>query len=1036
MANHPPQSPSNFDLPNGAPLVDAIAGQVRKVREADPFGRIAVITPSIYSAFFLKRSVTAKLCHADEAGLFNVEFMRMEEASDRLFDSWPDWSDKPPMSRLVASQLLHNAMLQLETRGPLDDQIQNDATLTAVQSTLQDLELLQVGAEYALVQLCRGSDHGLYPQLLEIHRNYRNDASAYLTREQQSTIAAATTERDHSAVASALGENIILVRPPSAPDAYTRLWNAIGNLPTTVTLSIAPNNNGSTNCDADAQNTRFYSTMSAADEPRALIRNIMSDARDGVRFGEMAVFYPSIDHASRIRDALDAAGIKNCGPATKTLGELPAGRFVALFLTMLSEDIGMRRDAFTSWTSSSPVIDPRTGERVPAVSWEITTRQANISRFSSETDWGGSLRRYATSMKRRADRAQEAAEDDYSGTNPDAYAEAAKTADNLRFFVSNLIEQVQNEHIIRWAGWVNWLNGILTEYCAPQYTDDDRAVSGLDRIEDVLQKVSELDAVTQSRVDFARFSRTIQRLLKTNVGGSSGWGSSVLVAPIAAGTGTEFKSVHVLGMAEGGLPGPGRSDPLLPDHFRRDLDPDGSTLLTKSDRLELDQKVFQMALNSAPSVRMYWNKALLGATSEAYPSPWFVNELQRVNEKTNIPVKSLMDPHSDYVESVPSLSEFGVTNHKPSSNYEFDLCDVAIRSLDSAQRAKMLADPKFDNLAAGRDVSEARRSAVFGPFDGYVEGTSINALDVWETSATALEKYAKCPYSFFLTHELKVQERIDPEESLVLSPLDKGILVHAILETFLKKYPIDRSETGRSALREIATGELDRFQKEEFVGYDSIFDLEKVRIIRDLETWHRTHLQVLDGYEGELLTEESFGSALDGLGQFQLNDGFAVQFRGKIDLIAISPDRQSALVLDFKSGSTTSYSAVEKDVTDSGTKLQLPIYSQVASEVLGHPDVQSAFWFVFQSGDTRIRPKAKVWLMDAVEEFSPVLSTLVNTIRSGAFPARQGGRSRRNNCTYCPYDTVCTSDRLIAWDRKKTDPVLEGYVNLAEDGSK
>ena len=1035
MANNIPKSSSTIEVPNGTPLVNAIADQIREVRATDPFGRIAVITPSIFSAFFLKRAVTAKLCQADEAGLFNVEFMRIEEASDRLFEANPDRTDKPPMSRLVASQLLHNAMLQLKTRGPLDDQIQNDSTLTAVQRTLQELELLQVSAEDALVQLCRGSHNGLYPQLLEIHRNYQGEAAVYLTREQQSTVAAAIAEKDDSAVASAMGNAIILVRPPSAPDAYTRFWNAMGDLPTSVTLRIAPDDNGSINRDASARKTRFYSTMSAADEPRALVRNIMSDARDGVRFGEMAVFYPSIDHASRIRDALDAAGIKNCGPATKTLGELPLGRFIALFLTLISEDIGMRRDAFTSWTSSSPVIDPRTGERVPAVSWEITTRQANISTFSGQTDWAGSLRRYSNSMKRRADRAQETAEDDSSRTNPDAYIEAAIIADNLRIFVSNLVEQVQNDHITGWAGWINWLNGIVAQYSAPQHTDDDRGKSGLDRIEDVLQQASELDAVTQSRVDFARFSRTIQRLLKTNVGGSTGWGSSVLVAPIAAGAGTEFKNVHVLGMAEGGLPGPGRSDPLLPDHLRRGLDPDGSTLLTKSDRLELDQQVFQMALNSAPSVRMYWNKSLLGATSEAYPSPWFVNELHRVNPETNIPVKSLMDPRSDYVESVPTLSEFDTTSHTPASDYEFDIFDVATRSLDTAQRAKMLADPQFDNLAAGHDIAEARRSAVFGPFDGYVGKTSINSLDVWQTSATALEKYAKCPYSFFLAHELKVDERIDPEESLVLSPLDKGILVHAILESYLKKYPVDRTETGRSALREIATAELDRFQNEEFVGYDTIFDLEKVRIIRDIETWHRTHLQVLDGHEGELLTEESFGSSIDDLGQFQLKDGFTVQFRGKIDLIAISPDRQSALVFDFKSG-TTSYSNVENDVVDSGTKLQLPIYSKVASEMLGRPDVQSAFWFVFQSGDTRLRPKAKVWLMDAMEEFEPVLSTLVNTIRSGAFPARQGGRSRYNNCTYCPYDAVCTSDRLIAWDRKKSDPVLKVYVYLAEDRSR
>ena len=138
------------------------------------------------------------------------------------------------------------------------------------------------------------------------------------------------------------------------------------------------------------------------------------------------------------------------------------------------------------------------------------------------------------------------------------------------------------------------------------------------------------------------------------------------------------------------------------------------------------------------------------------------------------------------------------------------------------------------------------------------------------------------------------------------------------------------------------------------------------------------------------------------------------------------------MVFDFKTG-RTSYSNIENDITDSGTKLQLPIYSIVASEILGNsPDIQAAFWFVFISGNQSLRPMKKVMLIDALEGFRPVLATIVDGIRSGAFPARPGKRSQWNNCTYCPYDDVCASDRQIAWDRKKSDPVLENYVALAE----
>ena len=394
---------------------------------------------------------------------------------------------------------------------------------------------------------------------------------------------------------------------------------------------------------------------------------------------------------------------------------------------------------------------------------------------------------------------------------------------------------------------------------------------------------------------------------------------------------------------------------------------------------------------------------------------------------------------SERIESVAALPDVAFADINPSSKYEFGLLDVALRCQIPSARTQILSDPSFVELAAGHQVAESRRSELFGHFDGHVADTHINALPEWQTSATALESYAKCPYSYFLAHELNVDERIDPEESLTLSPLDEGILVHAILERFLQKHGVDRSAAGLEALRDVANQEFDRFQNEEFIGYNAIFDLEKVQILRKLETWHRTHLVILAGYDGELLNEESFGYDDSGLGQLNLEDGFGIQFRGKIDLIAISPERDSALVFDFKTGNSNYYSEVEKDLTDSGTKLQLPIYSIVASELLGNTaDVETAFWFVYRSGDTRLRPKSKALLMDAVEQFRPKLNTIVNGIRSGTFPARPGDRATYGdgpgwkNCKYCAYSDVCPSDRLIAWNRKKSDPALEDYVALAE----
>ena len=1011
---------------NGAQLVAHLSDRVRDIRQHHPLSKVLVIVPSSYSAFFLKRAVTDSVCGSSGTGLFNVEFMRIEDIVDLLYDAPDNRHEKASLSPLIAFELFHEAITSWENRGPLTEHAENDSTIAAVQSTIEDLALLDVGTDVALQELVNRSNSGIYPQLLKIYRKYQMGADRYVSRQEKVKITGQIIIRDPSFASGVLAQDIIIVKPSAAPDVYATLWETLQQLPTAVTINITPTLPANSIRPDDQRQTRFYSTMGAADEPRALIRNIIEDARNGIRFGAMAVYYPSADYASRIKDALNAAGIANCGPSIRTLADTPAGKFVALLLKMLSED--MRRDAFASWISSSPVINPITKSRVPSVPWEIASRHAKISSFHSETKWKDSLDRYAGLMEYRARRAT-SADDATPGADPEALDEAARNARFLKRFVTDLSKLTDTSNLTRWSQWTEWLEVIAATYLV----SDDNQTNGYEQIQDALNQIRQLDEVSQSSVNRDQFSRTVRRLLQTFVGASSGWGSSVLVAPLSAGTGTAFRCVHILGMAEGVLPGPGRSDPLLPDSLKLQLDPEGERLLTKRDHLKYDYDTFQMALNSAPSVRMYWNKSLLGATNESYPSPWFVNEIQKTHNQTNIPVKSLMNPDSEYVESVTVLSEFTNVKHEAPYEYEFGLSEVAIRANNPTGRAKILSGPSFANLAAGHNIAESRGSDTFGPFDGYVGDTNINSMHVWETSATTLEQYAKCPYNYFLAQELNVDERIDPEESLTLSPLDRGILVHSILEKFLASFPVDRSATGRNALREIAVAELDRFQKEQFIGYDAIFDLEKVQIIRDLETWHRTHLRILDGYEDELLNEEAFGFNADPLGQFQLKDGFLIQFRGKIDLIAIAPERDRALVFDFKTGNR-SYSEIKKEnITDSGKRLQLPIYSSVASQLLGNTvDIQSAFWFVFVSGDTQLRPTNKVFLMDALDQFEPELETLVNGIRSGAFPANPGGRPPRNNCTYCPYDAICTSDRRVVWDRKKSDPLLEKYVELAE----
>ena len=126
-----------------------------------------------------------EICKVRSSGVFNVEFMRIEELADRLFEATPNKPDKPSMTRLVASEMVYNATSALETPGPLTEHANNESTLSAIQRTLQALERLDIGVDRALLRLANGASDGLYAQLIEIQGSYAASATGFLTRGEQ-----------------------------------------------------------------------------------------------------------------------------------------------------------------------------------------------------------------------------------------------------------------------------------------------------------------------------------------------------------------------------------------------------------------------------------------------------------------------------------------------------------------------------------------------------------------------------------------------------------------------------------------------------------------------------------------------------------------------------------------------------------------------------------------------------------------------------------------------------------------------------------
>jgi ATP-dependent helicase/nuclease subunit B len=164
-----------------------------------------------------------------------------------------------------------------------------------------------------------------------------------------------------------------------------------------------------------------------------------------------------------------------------------------------------------------------------------------------------------------------------------------------------------------------------------------------------------------------------------------------------------------------------------------------------------------------------------------------------------------------------------------------------------------------------------------------------------------------------------------------------------------------------------------------------------------------------------------------------LADGRVVRFHGFIDRVDQGPSGSPIVVFDYKTGRT-------EDPTkglERGNKLQLPVYALAMAGDDRKADVHAYYW------STRAFDKGALAGIEldepTVEQFTDNVSTIVEGIGAGVFPAfpdkpRQDGRGRETweNCCYCPFDRVCAPARDDDWTRKRSDPVVTRFRQLAD----
>jgi hypothetical protein len=354
---------------------------------------------------------------------------------------------------------------------------------------------------------------------------------------------------------------------------------------------------------------------------------------------------------------------------------------------------------------------------------------------------------------------------------------------------------------------------------------------------------------------------------------------------------------------------------------------------------------------------------------------------------------------------------------------------------------------RYLSMEAGRESAELSAwdgglVEITGPKHRFLEARSA------VFSATRLERWSVCPYRYFLGDVLGLSALEAPEELLTISPLDRGTLVHRILERFVRSVieTDDVPDAGqswapdhRSLLSSIAVEEFADAEEKGITGRPLLWNVSKEELMADLEAFLESdNLWRSETGCRPVWVERRFGFEDDPESLppviLKLDSSLEIRLRGVIDRVDIDPAGRRAVITDYKTGRSTSYRDMNKDPLGGGRHLQLPIYGMAVRDALGGlQEVDSQYWFISTAG--RFEHKV-VSLTEVEENLSREVGRVVSAINQGIFPAIPGPPDQSGgpqNCRYCDFDRICPSNRDVLWDRKQAAPLIQEALGQYDD---
>ncbi len=569
----------------------------------------------------------------------------------------------------------------------------------------------------------------------------------------------------------------------------------------------------------------------------------------------------------------------------------------------------------------------------------------------------------------------------------------------------------------------------------PRGEDDPEGTVEFSRVYQAVQECfADLRALTDvsGPVQYAEFLATLKRFMEEQfVGNPLQPESGVRVVDAMASRGLSFRFLFVIGLTDHVFPRHIREDGFLRDAARRFLAVDlGFKIQEKTRGYDEEKLLFYLLMHAARE----------GITLVA----------QRSDEegRTTIPSWYLQEVKRCMPDLVPVEVPRSVLHKSQATPYADEACwtpreRLIWHELHRHQPVRTTAwEPEWWQVVetglAALHVQESER-----PRLNACDGLTGALPEFWKsltTSPTSLQRYAICPFQYFVREVLGVRVPRTAPSSQGVSALETGTLLHGILKEWYgrlaqNKWFAQAAPPGFKALdvlQQVAESVFREFERQNAVGPALLWKIRQEQIMRILE-------RILKQEERELGHEwlpVLFEVPLQGEMPVQGSKGTAsLPISGQLDRVDWSPSTRRYRIIDYKF--TESRVMTERELTGAvvrGTRLQPLLYMELAGQgippLLEHTTGQDeqalaceGVWFYFMSqgelpAEQGFEPVA--FSADTRDSVAPqlemMMTTLVDGVRQGKFFIVPG-----RHCEWCDVRAVCRRTHPASARRARED---------------